>query len=113
MSEADFNEAIRVYTETLPKLLELEAAKEQWLESFNTQFKPVQKTLGKQKKFFKKWMKQRNLSELVVAGTTFTFEVEPKVLVSMERVEKSFPPDAVQRFKAENQINKDKFKEDR
>jgi len=113
MSEADFNEAIRVYSEMLPRVLELEAEKEKWMESFTTQFKPVQRALGKQKKFFKKWMKQHNLSELVVAGTKFTLEVEQKVLISMERVEKSFPPEAVQRFKAENQINKDKFKEDR
>ena len=113
MSEADFNEAVRVYSETLPTLLELEQQKDQWMDRFNTQFKPVQKTLGTQKRFFKKWMKQRGLSELVVAGTTFTFEEEPKVLLTMERVESSFPPDAVQRFKSENAITKDKFKEDR
>jgi hypothetical protein len=113
MSEADFNEAARKYAETLPKLQELERQKDEWMDRFNTQFKPVQNTLGTQKRFFKKWMKQRNLNELVVAGTTFTFEVEPKVLLTMERVESSFPPDAVQRFKSANAISKDKFKEER
>ncbi len=102
-----------MYAETLPKLLEMEAAKEQWIDRFNVQFKPVHKALAKQKRFFKKYMKQRGLSELVVAGTTFTYEAEPKVLVTMERVEKSFPPEAVQRFKTENQVTKDNFREDR
>ena len=113
MSEADFNEAVRVYSENLPKLIELEAAKDQWMDAFNLQFKPVVKTMGKQKKFFKKWMKQQGINRLQVAGTTFTFKVEPKILVTMETVEKSFPPAAVQRFRSENEITKDKFKEAR
>lgn len=113
MSQTDFVEASRMYAETLPKLLEMEAAKEQWIDQFNVQFKPVHKALAKQKRFFKKYMKQRGLNELTVGGTKFTYEAEPKVLVTMERVEKSFPPEAVQRFKAENQVTKDNFREDR
>ena len=49
MSQTDCVEASRMYAETLPKLLEMEAAKEQWIDQFNVQFKPVHKALAKQK----------------------------------------------------------------
>ena len=108
-SENDLREATAQYEQLLPSLLRLEQQRDEWKTKFEKEFKPVCKKIAKQKRVFKKYMKQHGISEMTVAGTTFTFEVEPKIKCTIDLVEKSFPPDAVARFKQENSKTRNCF----
>jgi len=100
ISDTALREAIRLYVEAVPQLVELrEKAAEK------------SKIVSAQKKIFKTYMKQQKLSSLEVGTTTFAMEEEEKVPVSMEKVEKFFPTELVSQYKNENKKRKMTFKE--
>ena len=112
-SQNDLREATAQYEQLLPELIRLEQQRDEWKNKFEREFKPVCKKIAKQKRVFKKYMKQNGLSEMTVAGTTFTYEIEPKVKCTLDLVEQAFPADAVAKFKQENSKDKELFREDR
>ena len=112
-SQNDLREATAQYEQLLPELVRLEKQRDEWKGKFEREFKPLCKKIAKQKRVFKKYMKQNGLAEMTVAGTTFTYEIEPKVKCTIDLVEKAFPPEAVARFKQDNSKDKELFREDR
>ena len=96
----NLEDAKKLYLDTVPELVEIrERASEK------------SKIISAQKRIFKTYMKQHNLTSLEVGTTTFAMEEEEKVACSMESVEKFFPEELVIQFKRSNKKRKTTFKE--
>lgn len=102
IDQTKLDEAKRVYLETVPSLMEL-----------RDQCSAKSKIISAQKKVFKTFMKQNNLTSLPVGDTTFRLEEEEKVTCTITNVEKFFPDNLVVEFKEKNKKRKTTFKESR
>ncbi|MBO73886.1 MAG: hypothetical protein CMD33_01285 [Flavobacteriales bacterium] len=100
ITQETFESASQVYQETLPKLFEL-----------RDQCKELSKLLAKQKKVFKKYMKENSMDELRVGEITFTFESKEKIMCNIDRVEQYFGTDQMAEFKRRNTETKERFME--
>ena len=85
----------------------------QSLETINQQHKKdtkdLKKKLSEVKRAFKKYMKDNNISKLSVGNNTFEFEQKEKVLVTIDRIERAFNPEAVEAYKKTNKEVKTVF----
>ena len=81
----------RTYSETLVAL-----------DQHNAVAKEMKKKVAKCKREIKKYMAQQQLQTLKVGDTTFSFEQREKLVLTIDRVEKAFPPSAVEKYKREN-----------
>ncbi len=79
------------------------------LEQRNNELKEVRKNISRCKREFKNYMVNNKISTLDIAGKTFTFEPSEKVVVTLDRIEQSFPETAVHKYKQENTEKKTVF----
>lgn len=98
ISSVDLEDAKRLYTETVPRLTET-----------REKAADLSKVISKQKKIFRNYMKQQNLTELKIGDTTFRLEQDEKVQCSLKLVESFFPTELVNEFKTRNKKRKMKF----
>lgn len=96
----------------------LQEMEQHLLSYFSTQqeyqsiVKENNKKIANIKKEIKKYMTQHNLTEYTLAGRTFSFEKKESVVLSMDRIEKSFDGEAVKKYKKDNYDEKIVFKVD-
>ena len=99
MSEQEFREASQKYGQLLPQI---KVAQEQ--------LKQLRKEETKAKKIFRKYMKQKNMSEVNVHGATFVIQSKEKVQCNLELMEQHFNSNDVENYVRENTVTKEVFK---
>ena len=95
----DIEVAKRLYCELLPSL-----------ETKAKEIKDLRKVERRCKAAFKKHMKEHGANSFSVGGKTFSFEKKEKIVVSMDRIEESFPPAQVAKYKDSNKEQVEVFK---
>lgn len=81
-------------------------------QEYQSIVKENNKKIAKIKKEIKKYMQQNKITEYTLAGRTFSFEKKESVVLTMDRIEKSFDSEAVQKYKKDNYDEKIVFKVD-
>lgn len=95
----DITTAKRLYLEMLPRL-----------ETMTKDMKELRKVERRCKNAFKKHLKTSGDASLSVGGKTFSFEKKEKCIVSMDRMEDSFAPGLIKRYKETNTEEVEVFK---
>ena len=99
LKKMDIEVAKRLYCELLPSL-----------ETKTKEIKDLRKVERRCKAAFKKHMKEHGANSFSVGGKTFSFEKKEKIVVSMDRIEESFPPAQVAKYKDSNKEQVEVFK---
>jgi len=87
----EIQESGRVFEESLASL-----------EQYSATTKELKKKAARAKRHIKKYMTQNNMTTLKIGERVFSFEQAEKIVCTMDRVEKSFPSTAVEKYKKEN-----------
>lgn len=80
-----------------------------FLEQKTKELKEARKKITQCKKEFKKYMVTHKIKILDIGGKRFSFEPSEKVVVTLDRIENSFPESAVTKYKQENTEKKTVF----
>jgi len=79
------------------------------IDHLNGELKGLRKTKSKCIREIKKYMKANNIPSMKIGDKTFNFEQNEKLVLSIDRVERSFPASQVEKFKQENTEIKTSF----